>query len=70
MDMREISDVLVSDEDHESTYIATYESDCMITENDAREFVRANYREYWILDWDYEIDGNRLIVTYTIDDLD
>lgn len=45
MDMREISDVLVSDEDHESTYIATYESDCTITENDAREFVRANYRE-------------------------
>lgn len=67
MMFREVSDEFLKlDEYDDDVYLATYESDEEITQKAARDFVRANYRDFYFTDIDWEIDGKRLLITYSV----
>lgn len=65
--LKKISDKLYKRGSYEDTFIADYESDCEITAEDVEGLIASDYHMFPITGASYAMNGNHLIITYTVD---
>lgn len=65
--LKKISDELYKRGSYEDTFIANYESDCEITAEDVEGLIASDYHMFPITGASYAMNGNHLIITYTVD---
>lgn len=65
--LTKISDKLYTNGSYEDTFIADYESDSEITSEDAEALIASDYHMFPVTGASYAINGNHLIITYTVD---
>lgn len=65
--LKKISDTLYKHDSYEDTFMADYESDCEITSEDVEALIVSDYHMFPVTGASYAMNGNHLIITYTID---
>ena len=65
--LKKISDVLYKHGSYDDTFIADYESDREITAEDVEGLIASDYRMFPVTGASYAMNGNHLIITYTVD---
>lgn len=65
--LTKISDKLYTNGSYEDTFIADYESDSEITSEDVEALIASDYHMFPVTGASYAINGNHLIITYTVD---
>lgn len=65
--LKKISDTLYKHGSYEDTFIADYESDSEITAEDVEVLIASDYHMFPVTGSSYAMNGNHLIITYTVD---
>lgn len=65
--LKKISDALYKHGSYDDTFIADYESDREITAEDVEGLIASDYRMFPVTGASYAMNGNHLIITYTVD---
>lgn len=65
--LTKISDTLYKHGSYEDTFIADYENDCEITSEDVEALIASDYHMFPVTGSSYAMNGNHLIITYTVD---
>lgn len=65
--LKKISDKLYKHSSYEDTFMADYESDSEITVEDVEALIASDYHAFPITGASYAMNGNHLIITYTVD---
>ena len=65
--LTKISDTLYKHGSYEDTFIADYESDREITAEDVEGLIASDYHMFQVTGASYAMNGNHLIITYTVD---
>lgn len=64
--LKKISDKLYTNGSYEDTFIAEYEGDGEITGEDVETLIASDYHMFPITGASYAMNGNHLIITYTV----
>lgn len=65
--LTKISDTLYKHGSYEDTFIADYESGSEITAEDVETLIASDYHMFPVTGSSYAMNGNHLIITYTVD---
>lgn len=65
--MIKTNDIHTGSNIYEDNYEVTYESEAPISKNEAEDLMNKRYRTFPVTKSSYTIDGNRLVIDYTVD---